>query len=52
MPDSDLDSFMLAFTPSYEDIQVWSDYDIITYIKRSYAYFRDNRDRLIIKKLY
>jgi hypothetical protein len=52
IPDSDLDAFMLAFTPSYEDIKIWSDYDIITYIKKSYEYFQNNKDKLKVEKLY
>jgi len=50
--DSDLNAFMLAFTPSYEDIKAWSDYDIIAYIKRSYEFFVNNRDHMKIEKLY
>lgn len=50
--DDDLDAFMLAFSPSYEDIKVWTDYDIINYIKKSYEYFQDNKDRLKVDRLY
>jgi hypothetical protein len=52
MPDEDLDSFMLSFTPNIEDIRIWSDYDIIDYIKRSYAYFVKNKESLKVEKLY
>jgi len=52
MPESEVKDFMLAFTPSYEDIQSWNDYDIINYIKRSYEYFQSNKNSLKIQKLY
>ncbi len=52
MPESEVKDFMLAFTPSYEDIQNWNDYDIINYIKRSYEYFQSNKNSLKIQKLY
>ncbi|WP_299514246.1 hypothetical protein [Mucilaginibacter sp.] len=52
MPDIEVQDFMLAFTPSYEDIKVWSDYDIISYIKRNYEYYRNNKSSLKIEKLY
>lgn len=51
MPDSDLEDFMYNFTPNVEDIRVWTDYDIISYIKRSYAYFKENRDSYKLQKL-
>jgi hypothetical protein len=52
MPDTEVTDFMLAFTPSYEDIKIWSDYDIISYIKKSYQYFIHHKDALKIQKLY
>ncbi len=52
MPDSEVQDFMLAFTPSYEDIQVMSDYDIVTYIKKNYEYYINNKNALKIQKLY
>ncbi|MFD2872375.1 hypothetical protein ACFS5N_07855 [Mucilaginibacter ximonensis] len=51
MPDEDLEDFMFNFTPNIEDIRVWNDYDIVSYIKRSYAYFKDNRNDYKIQKL-
>ncbi len=52
MPENEVKDFMLAFTPSYADIQTWNDYDIINYIKRSYEYFQNNKNSLKIQKLY
>jgi hypothetical protein len=52
MPDSEIQDFMLAFTPSYEDIKIWTDYDIINYIKRSFEYFKNHKNSLKIEKLY
>jgi hypothetical protein len=51
MPDEDLEDFMFNFTPNVEDIRIWTDYDIISYIKRSYAYFKDNRNDYKLEKL-
>jgi hypothetical protein len=50
--DDDLELFMVNFQPHYDDIKIWSDYDIITYIKRSYAYFKDNKESYRLQKLY
>jgi hypothetical protein len=52
MPENEVADFMLAFTPSYEDIKGWNDYDIINYIKRSFGYFQNNKNSLKIQKLY
>ncbi|MCC8426901.1 hypothetical protein LJ658_18195 [Mucilaginibacter sp. UR6-11] len=52
MPDTDLEDFMLNFTPNVEDIRIWTDYDIIDYIKRSYAYFVKNKGSMKLQKLY
>jgi hypothetical protein len=51
MSDEDLEDFMFNFTPNVEDIRIWTDYDIISYIKRSYAYFKDNRNDYKLEKL-
>jgi hypothetical protein len=51
MPDEDMEDFMFNFTPNVEDIRVWNDYDIINYVKRSYAYFKQNRDSYKVQKL-
>lgn len=51
MPDEDLEDFMFNFTPNIEDIRAWNDYDIIDYVKRSYAYFKDNRSSYKVQKL-
>lgn len=51
MPDEDLDQFILTFSPTIENIKVWSDYDIINYIKRSYEYFKVNKATMKSQKL-
>lgn len=50
--EEDLTAFMLAFKPSYDQIKIWADYDIIKYIQDSYAYFTKNRHLLQPQKLY
>jgi hypothetical protein len=52
IPDEDMNAFMMAFTPSYEQLKVWADYDIIKYIQESYAYFVKNKEVLQPQKLY
>jgi hypothetical protein len=50
--DEDLELFMMNFQPHFEDIKVWSDYDIITYIKKSHGYFKENKANYKLQKLY
>lgn len=52
IPDEDITAFMMAFTPSYDQIRVWADYDIIKYVQNSYAYFLKNKENLKPQKLY
>ncbi|MFD0750871.1 hypothetical protein ACFQZS_12015 [Mucilaginibacter calamicampi] len=52
IPDEDMTAFMMAFTPSYDQIRVWADYDIIKYVQTSYAYFQKNKESLKPQKLY
>ncbi len=52
MPDEDIEDFMLNFTPNVEDIRIWTDYDIIKYVQRSYDYFKNNKGTLKLQKLY
>lgn len=52
IPEEDITAFMMAFTPSYDQIKVWADYDIIKYVQTSYAYFVKNKDNLKPQKLY
>ncbi len=50
--DKEIDDFRRAFTPAYEDIKQWNDYELINYIKKSYAYYKDNKNGLKLPKLY
>ena len=40
LKDDSLQTFVQNYKPSYEDIKAWNDYDLINYIKRSYADFQ------------
>ncbi len=51
IPDEDLEKFMDNFTPSYEDIKNWNEYELMSYIKRSYQYFQKNKDKMKVQKL-
>jgi hypothetical protein len=50
-PDSVAVKFMEFYTPSYEDIKQWSDYDLIKQIKKSYKYYIENKDHLDLQNL-
>jgi hypothetical protein len=52
IPEEDITAFMMAFTPSYDQIKIWADYDIIKYVQDSYAYFVKNKENLKPQKLY
>ena len=43
--DADLFNFKLKYQPSLEQINTWSDYDLINYIKRSYEDFKKNNSK-------
>jgi len=45
MPDEEVDKFMVAFRPSFEDMKEWNDYQLIQYINKSYNYYQKNKDR-------
>lgn len=54
LPDEEVQKFMLVFTPSFEDLKDWNDYELITYIKKSFDYYQKNKDRpeTKLQKLY
>jgi hypothetical protein len=45
-PDSTVKKFMKYYTPSYQDLQGWNDYELIKHIRTSYEYYDRNKDRL------
>ncbi|MEO6850926.1 MAG: hypothetical protein ABI203_04330 [Mucilaginibacter sp.] len=45
LPDDEVIKFMQIFTPSFEDIKQWNDYQLISYIKKSFTYYQKNKDR-------
>ncbi len=54
LPDDEVLKFMETFTPSFEDLKEWNDYQLIQYIKKSLAYYQKNKDKPAVKlqKLY
>lgn len=44
-PDSTAKKFMEYYTPSYEDLKEWDDYELIRRIKRSYDYYDKAKDK-------
>ena len=50
-PDSTARKFMEYYTPSFEDLKGWNDYDLVKQTKKSYAYYIDNKDNLDLEHL-
>jgi hypothetical protein len=50
--DKEIQAFKDMFTPSVSDIREWNDYQLIAYIKKSYDYYKGNKDRPKLPKLY
>ncbi|AMR30431.1 hypothetical protein A0256_02850 [Mucilaginibacter sp. PAMC 26640] len=44
--------FMDFWRPSYEDLKVWGDYDLIKQIKAKFEYYRKEGDRVSLPNLY
>jgi len=52
LSDTDVAKFMQQYSPSYEDIQQWNDYDLISHIKKYLVYFNKHKDGIPEQKLY
>jgi hypothetical protein len=52
LPDNEIEDFMNAFSPSYETVKGWSEYDVITYIKSSFEYYKVNKASMKMQRLY
>lgn len=50
--EKELQRFTDMFTPAYEDIKTWSDYDVVNYIKKSYDYYKNNKNEGKLPALY
>jgi len=50
-PDSTAKKFMEYYTPSYEDIKTWNDYELITHIRESFDFYEKNKDKPEIRNL-
>jgi hypothetical protein len=50
--EKELQHFTDMFTPAYEDIKIWSEYDIVNYIKKSYEYYKNNKNQAKLPSLY
>ena len=42
---------MEYYTPSYEDLKGWNDYDLMKQVKKSYDYYVENKDRMKLEEL-
>ncbi len=45
LPDEEVTKFMLLYTPSYQDMKEWNDYQLITYIKKNLVFYKKNKSR-------
>lgn len=43
--------FMEYYTPSYEDIKSWNDYELVKHIRESYSYYEKSDDKAGLEKL-
>jgi hypothetical protein len=50
-PDSTAKKFMRYYTPSYEDLKGWNDYDLMKQIRKSYDYYAENKDKMKLEEL-
>jgi hypothetical protein len=44
--DDEAKAFMQYYVPSYDDIKIWSDYDLARQVKKQYDYFEANKKRI------
>jgi hypothetical protein len=44
--DEEAEKFINYYMPSYEDVRVWNDYELIKRVKRQYEYYKSNKDPL------
>ncbi len=50
-PDSLVQPFMAYYTPSYEDMKEWNDYDLIRHVQSAYDYYVKNREALNLDEI-
>ncbi len=50
-PDSTARKFMEYYTPSFEDLKGWNDYELIKQIKKSYNYSSENKADLDLQHM-
>ena len=51
LPDDEVAKFMQLYTPSYQDIKEWNDYQLIQYIKKNFAFYQRNKGRQHVQQL-
>jgi len=49
--DSTAKKFMVYYTPSYEDIKAWNDYELIKHVRESYEFYEKNKNQLGLQDL-
>ena len=51
LPDDEVIKFMQQYRPSYEDMQAWNDYELISHIKKYLAYYKQHLNGVPDQKL-
>jgi hypothetical protein len=51
LPDEEVTKFMQIYTPSYQDIKEWNDYQLIQYIRKNFAFYQRNKNRQHVQQL-
>jgi hypothetical protein len=52
LPDDDVVKFMQQYSPSYDDMRSWNDYELISHIKHYLEYYKKHKDGMELQKLY
>jgi len=52
LSDDDVVKFMQQYTPSYDDMRGWNDYELISHIKHYLEYYKKHKDGMELQKLY
>ena len=45
LPDDEVLKFMQFYTPSYQDVKEWNDYQLISAIKKNFVYYKRTKNR-------
>jgi hypothetical protein len=52
LSDEEVEKFIYAYTPQYDDLKKWNDYELIQYINKSLVNFKNEKNLPPLQKLY